>query len=119
MARQSLKKRSDEELSMGELFEKYHDEILKKTFHFFKKYKYKLLSFEDLYQTICYLFCYACKTWKKEKGNFIAHFKCTVDRKMNDIIAGRNAPWCKNTPFKILKSEYLQKPYELKDFENI
>ncbi|PLV56759.1 sigma factor [Thermotoga sp. SG1] len=118
MVRRNLKRTSDEDLSLESLFQKHESDLQKKAKYFFRKYDYKILSFEDLYQTICYLFCYAYRTWNKDRGEFEPYFKCIINRKMNDIIAGKTPPHCCDLPFSILKPEYLKKPQHPKDLDD-
>ncbi|KHC90350.1 sigma-70 region 2 domain protein [Thermotoga sp. Mc24] len=114
--RRKLENTKDEDLSIDELFEKYQNEIRKKAGFFFKKFKEKISSFEDLYQAICCIFCYARKTWNKNKGTFAAHLKSTINRKVIDLIQGIPLPGCSNAPFDILKTEYKSR-CKLEDFE--
>jgi hypothetical protein len=116
--RRKLENTKDEDLSIDLLFQKYEPDLKKKAGHFFKKFGYKFISYEDLYQTICYLFCYAHKLWDKDKGEFEPYFRCIVNRKMNDIVAGKTPPRCCDYPFNVLKPEYLKEPCYPEDLDD-
>jgi len=114
--RRDTRRMKDEELNINELFERYRAEVEAKTRYFFKKWGYKVHSYEDLYQTVACIFTYAYKTWKKEKGRFDAHLKSTINRKVIDLLQGIPLPGCSDAPFDILKTEYKSR-CELMDFE--
>ncbi|ADA66529.1 sigma-70 region 2 domain protein [Thermotoga petrophila RKU-10] len=116
MPKRNTKKLKDEELTIDELYERYQNEIRKKAGFFFEKFREKISSFEDLYQAICSIFCYARKTWNKDKGSFSAHLKSTINRKVIDLIQGIPLPGCSDAPFDILKTEYKSR-CRLEDFE--
>lgn len=69
----------------------------------------KIISYEDLFQTTCYLFLYAYELWDPERGKFGPHLKNVLEYKLKAMIKGEKAPRSKEYPFTFLKSKYLLK----------
>ena len=92
-----------------ELFMKYIPLIRSTASRFWKKYKKKIMSYEDLYQTICYLFLYAYELWDPERGKFGPHLKNVLEYKLKAMMKGEKAPRSKEYPFSFLKPKYTLK----------
>ncbi len=96
--------------SLKEAIEKFSPFLFKLAKDTWEKYSYKILSYEDLIQTIYYLFIYAYKLYDPSKGTFKAYMKTIVTQKLNNMLSGSNPPWCRETPFTFLinrKIEYI------------
>lgn len=106
--RGSVKERRDHPSSFEEYFEKYQPLLKKICKEFWKKYCYKIDSWNDLYQTIQYLFIYAYNIWQPEKGSFEGYLEKVVRYKLRSMLNGEYAPWSSNSPFTFLKDRKIQ-----------
>jgi len=93
----------------NELFRKYVPLIKSTASRFWRKHKSKITSYEDLYQTICYLFLYAYELWDPGRGKFGPHLKNVLEYKLKSMMKGEKAPRSKEYPFSFLKSRYVLK----------
>ena len=85
---------------------KRFEPLLKKTARsFYRIHRSKITSYEDLYQTICYLFLYALKNYDSEKGNLAPHIKRTIDFKLRSMLRGEKAPLSGTYPFSFLSKK--------------
>ncbi|MGJ8454502.1 sigma factor [Pseudothermotoga sp. U03pept] len=86
-----------------ELFKQYNPILKSVCKEFWNKHFPKIDSYQDLYQTACYLFIYAYHTWQPEKGNFASHLKRVLSFKLKSMLKGEYAPWHDGKPFTFLK----------------
>lgn len=108
-AKSSIKKRRrDNPSSFEEYFEQFQPLLKKICKEFWSKYCYRIDSWNDLYQTIQYLFIYAYNTWQPEKGSFEFHLKEVVKYKLKSMLNGEYAPWSKYSPFTFLKDRKVE-----------
>ena len=77
---------------------------------FYKRYRHNITTYDDLYQTVCYLFLYALKIYKKEKGPLGPHIKRTIELKLRSMLRGEKAPLSGNYPFSFLLKEPCREP---------
>lgn len=94
--------------SFEEYFERYQPLLKRICKEFYKKYSYRIDSWNDLYQTIQYLFIYAYNIWQPGKGSFEAHLERVVNYKLRSMLGGEYAPWSKCYPFTFLKDRKIQ-----------
>ncbi len=80
------------------------------------RYRYKIISYQDLLQSIYYLFIYAYLTYDPEKGTFKAYMTTVVKQKLKNMLDGANPPWCKENPFTFLSCRKIE--YVLCEDEN-
>ncbi|MFN3283594.1 MAG: sigma factor [Pseudothermotoga sp.] len=102
-------KRENAPSSLKEAIEKFSPFLYKLAKDTWDRYSYKIVSYEDLLQSIYYLFIYSYKTYDPNRGNFKAYMKTVVTQKLNNMLDGSNPPWCKERPFSFLthrKFEY-------------
>lgn len=86
-----------------QLFEQYNPLLKNISKEYWQKHRSKIDSYEDLYQTVCYLFVYAYHTWQPEKGSFVGHLKRVLALKLKSMLNGEYAPWCGDRPFTFLR----------------
>ncbi len=94
--------------SFEEYFEKYQPLLKKICKDFWERYCYRIDSWNDLYQTIQYLFIYAYNIWQPEKGSFEAHLERVLKYKLKSMLSGEYAPWSRCSPFTFLKDRRIQ-----------
>ena len=81
------------------LFERF-EPLLKKLARRYSKYGDLIDSYDDLYQTIAYLFMYSLKIYDPRRGKLSSHIKATITRKLNSMIFSREpAPLSSSAPF--------------------
>ena len=85
-----------------ERFEPFLKSVAAKTY---RKNGWKVQSYEDLYQSVVYLFLYALKIYNPEKGELEPHVKRVVNLKLKSMLAGERAPWSGEYPFTFLRCE--------------
>ncbi len=104
----SLNRREGHPSCFEEYFEKYQPLLKKICKEFWEKYCYRIDSWNDLYQTIQYLFIYAYDIWQPEKGSFEAHLQRVIRYKLKSMLKGEYAPLSKQSPFTFLKDRKIQ-----------
>ncbi len=72
----------------------------------YRKYHYKITSYEDLYQTLAYLLLYSIDIYDPCRGSLPAHIKRTVNYKLKSMLSGEYAPRSGKTPFTFLRASY-------------
>ena len=88
------------------LFKQYTPLMKSMAGKFWKKYRDIIISYDDLYQTVCYLFLYAYELWDPKRGKFGPHLKNVLEYKLKSMIRGEKAPRSREYPFSFLKSRY-------------
>lgn len=104
----SVRTRRGHPSSFEEYFEKYQPLLKKICKEFWKKYCYRIDSWNDLYQTIQYLFIYAYNIWQPEKGSFEGYLERVIRYKLRSMLNGEYAPWSSKSPFTFLKDRKVQ-----------
>ncbi len=77
---------------------------------YYRAYWYKIQSYEDLYQTVWYLFLYALDIHDPAKGNLASHLKRTIEYKLNAMMRGERAPKSGEYPFTFLRMDTREIP---------
>lgn len=72
----------------------------------YRKYGYKITSYNDLYQTLIYLLFYSIDIYDPRRGSLPAHIKRTVNFKLRSMLSGEYAPKSRGKPFTFLKATY-------------
>ncbi len=72
------------------------------------KNKKLVQSFEDIYQTSCYLFLYALENYDPDKGPLAPHIKRTIKYKLRAMLKGERAPRSGEYPFTFLRINTLE-----------
>ena len=85
-----------------ELYSRFKPLLKKTAQRFYIFHRSKITSYEDLYQTICYLFLYAIRSYNPEKGRLAPHIKRTVNLKLRSMLRGEKAPLSGKYPFSFL-----------------
>ncbi|MEJ5228519.1 MAG: sigma factor [Pseudothermotoga sp.] len=86
-----------------QLFQQYSPLLKSVCKEYWRKYYPRIDSYEDLYQSVCYLFMYAYHIWQPEKGPFGSHLKRVLNFKLKAMLKGEYAPWHGDRPFNFLK----------------
>ncbi len=84
-------------------FEPFLRSLAAKTY---RKYRYKITSYDDLYQTLVYLLFYSIDIYDPSRGSLPAHIKRTVNYKLKSMLSGEYAPKSKESPFTFLRMIY-------------
>ena len=87
------------------LYKRFEPLLRKTAKKFYSVYKSRITSYEDLYQTICYLFLYALKNYDPDRGKLAPHIKRTINLKLRSMIRGEKAPLSSDYPFSFLSKE--------------
>jgi len=85
-----------------DLFEKYRPLIYSICSSIWGKQAYRITSYDDLFQTACYIFVYAYHTWIPERGKFGSHLKRVLKYKLMNMLKGSAPPWSRGYPFTFL-----------------
>ncbi|AEH51656.1 sigma factor [Pseudothermotoga thermarum] len=93
--------------TLEEAFEKFSPFLFKLAKTTWQKHRHRITSYDDLIQSIRYLFIYAYKMHDPAKGPFKAYMKTIVTQKLKHMLAGGNPPWCKESPFTFLKQRKI------------
>ena len=86
-----------------ELFMRYQPLIRSIVSRYWRIYKDRIQSYQDLYQTASYLFLYALEIFKPEKGDLGSHIKRVISLKLNSMLRGEMAPRSSDRPFTFLR----------------
>ncbi|WP_171816315.1 hypothetical protein [Thermotoga profunda] len=106
--RGGMKRRRGQPSSFEEYFEKFQPFLKKICTEYWNKYCYRIDSWNDLYQTIQYLFIYVYNTWQPEKGSFELYLETVMRYKLKSMLNGEYAPWSSESPFTFLKDRKIQ-----------
>ncbi|ABR30919.1 RNA polymerase subunit sigma-24 [Thermosipho melanesiensis] len=89
------------------IYEKYKEDVKQITGKYYKKYKRKICSYEDLYQTVWYILLAGLKVFdgRGDERKFLLLF---IKNKLISILNyNRKPPYCINYPFTPLNIEYI------------
>lgn len=89
------------------IYKTYKDDVKNIAGRYYKAYKYKILSFEDLEQTIWYILMCALSKFdgRGDQRNFVLHF---IKQKLISILKNnRRPPYCTDSPFTCLCFDYF------------
>ena len=90
------------------LYQKYTPLLRSISSRYWRHYRESIQSYQDLYQTVCYLFLYALDIYKPEKGKLGPHLKRTITLKLNSMLKGERAPRSKDYPFTFLRHTVVE-----------
>lgn len=76
----------------------------------YRKYGYKITSYEDLYQTLVYLLMYSIDIYDPQRSSLPAHIKRTVNYKLKSMLSGEYAPRSRENPFTFLRTHTCAEP---------
>ena len=68
----------------------------------YRRHRWRIQSYEDLYQTLVYLALYAMELHNPSKGPLIPYIITVVRLKLRSMLAGEYAPRSRDYPFTFL-----------------
>lgn len=90
-----------------DIYKTYKDEVKNITGRYFKKYGYKISSYEDLEQTVWYILLSGVKKFDG-RGDLKKFLLSFIKNKLISILKyNRKPPYCQDSPFTPLTSEYI------------
>jgi len=90
-----------------DIYKTYKDEVKNITGRYFKKYGYKISSYEDLEQTVWYILLSGIKKFDG-RGDLKKFLLSFIKNKLISILKyNRKPPYCQESPFTPLTSDYI------------